>query len=295
MKRSLAYSIPMCLALVASGCALNPFAGDPVKEAKEMTPTGSAFNQALYRAYLTRAEEKAELGQRAAARYFAGRARTAGSGQAVLPEDLAMDRVGQQGFSELNEAHDSLVKLLVDGGRDKAPEDSAQSQSYFDCWVKASEAKDAGEGTRCKTAFGTSVSNLQVALNAAPTTPVTAEATPASAGGGEKRGFTVYFGFDEWHLSAEALTKITEAIDTARKEGQSEIVDAGHTDRAGAAPYNVKLSKRRADVVKEVMVQMGARDEAIKVEAHGESQPAVATADGVKEAKNRRVEITLLP
>lgn len=291
MKRSLAYSIPMCLVLFASGCALNPFGGDPVKEAKEMTPTGSAFNQALYRAYLTRAEEKAELGQRPAARYFAARARTAGGGQAVLPEDLAMDRVGQESFGELNEAHDSLVKLLVDGGRDKAPEESAQSQSYFDCWVKASEAKDAGESTRCKTAFGTSVSNLQVALNAtpAPTTPV------AEAPVGEKKEFTVYFGFDEWHLSAEALTKITEAIDTARKEGQSEIVDAGHTDRAGAAPYNVKLSKRRADVVKEVMVQMGARGEAIKVEAHGESQPAVATADGVKEAKNRRVEITLLP
>lgn len=293
MKRSLAYSIPMCLALAASGCALNPFGGDPVKEAKEMAPTGSAFNQALYRAYLTRAEEKAELGQRTAARYFAGRARTAGSGQAVLPEDLAMDRVGREGFGELNSAHDGLVKLLVEGGRDKAPEESAQSQSYFDCWVKASEAKDAGETARCKSAYGTSVSNLQVALNAAPTTPVTAEAT--SPAGGQKRNYTVYFGFDEWHLSAEALTKITEAIDTARKEGQSEIVDAGHTDRAGAAPYNVRLSKRRADVVKEVMVQMGARGEAIKVEAYGESKPAVATADGVKEAKNRRVEITLVP
>jgi outer membrane protein OmpA-like peptidoglycan-associated protein len=55
------------------------------------------------------------------------------------------------------------------------------------------------------------------------------------------------------------------------------------------------LSKRRADVVKEVMIQMGARGDAIKVEAHGESDPAVKTADGVKEAKNRRVEIHLVP
>ena len=51
---------------------------------------------------------------------------------------------------------------------------------------------------------------------------------------------------------------LAEAIDTARKEGQSEIIASGHTDRAGSPAYNVKLSKRRADVVKEVMVQMGA-------------------------------------
>jgi OOP family OmpA-OmpF porin len=291
MKRSLAFSIPLCLA-VAAGCALNPFAGDPVKQAKAMTPTGAPFNQALYRAYLSRAGEKAELGQRNASRYFAARARTAGSGAAVLPEDLAMDRLGQESFSELTKAHDSLAKLLVEGGRDKAPEESAQAQSYFDCWVKAVEDKDGGETTRCKTGFGTGISNLQTALNV---TPQPAEIATPGEPSGQRREYVVYFGFDEWHLSAEALTKITQAIDTARKEGQGEIIDAGHTDTAGSDTYNVTLSKRRADVVKEVMIQMGARGDAIKVEAHGESDPAVKTANGVKEAKNRRVEIHLVP
>jgi OOP family OmpA-OmpF porin len=293
MKRSLAFAIPLCLS-VAAGCALNPFSSDPVKQAKEMTPTGSPFNQALYRAYLTRAGEKDELGQRDAARYFAARARTAGSGGAVLPEDLAIGRLGPEPFAELNKAHDSLAKLLVEGGRDKAPEESAQAQSYFDCWVKASEDKDGGETTRCKTAFGTGVSNLQTALNAPPDSQ-TAETAAQAEPSGQRREFIVHFGFDEWHLSAEALTKITQAIETARKEGQGEIVDAGHTDRSGSDAYNVTLSKRRADVVKEVMIQMGARGDAIKVEAHGESDPAVKTADGVKEPRNRRVEINLVP
>lgn len=294
MKRTLAVAISLSLAM-AAGCALNPFGGDPIKQAKEITPVGSPFNQALYRAYITRAEEKSQIGQREAARYFAARARTAGDGKAVLPEDLAMDRLGQDAFTELNTAHTDLSKLLVEGGRDRAPEESAQAQSYFDCWVKATEAKDASETARCKTAYGTGLASLQTALNVTPTT-TTASAQPAPAGGeGMRREYTVYFGFDEWHLSAEALTTITEAIDTARKEGQSEIIDAGYADRAGAAAYNMRLSQRRADVVKEVMVQMGARGEAIKTEAHGENDPAVKTADGVKEAKNRRVEITLVP
>jgi len=293
MKRNLAVAISFVLA-IATGCALNPFGHDPVRQAKQITPVGSAFNQALYRAYLTRAEEKADLGQRAAARYFAGRARTAGGGSAVLPEDLAMDKLGQDAFGELSAAHDSLGKLLVEGGRDRAPEESAQTQSFYDCWAKAAEAKNAGETARCKTAYGSGITSLQTALNVTPTT--TADSTPpAPAPTGEKREYKIYFGFDEWHLSAEALTTITEAIDSARKEGQSEIVAAGHSDRAGPADYNVKLSQHRADVVKEVMVQMGARADAIRVEAHGEADPAVKTADGVKEAKNRRVEIILVP
>lgn len=294
MMRSLA--VATLVLAMATGCALNPFGHDPVKQAKEITPVGSPFNQALYRAYLTRAEEKADLGQRSAASYFAGRARTAGDGKAVLPEDLAMDKLGQDAFGELNQAHDNLGKLLVDGGRDHAPEESAQVQSFFDCWVKAAEAKDTSETSRCRTAYGTGITNLQTALNVPPNTTAdnTAPGT-APATSGEKREFKIYFGFDEWHISAEALTTITEAIDTARKEGQSQIIDAGYTDRAGPAPYNVKLSQHRADVVKDVMVQMGARADAISVEAHGETDPAVATADGVKEAKNRRVEITLVP
>jgi OOP family OmpA-OmpF porin len=294
MKRSLAVLISFTL-IVLAGCALNPFGGgDPVDRAKNLTPTGSAFNQALYRAYLTRAEEKKQIGKSDAAKYFADRARVAADGRAILPEDLAVDRVGQQAFTDLDGARNNLVKYLVDGGRDQAPEEAAQSQSYFDCWVKSAEAKESAEVTRCKTAFTGALTNLQTAINATPGQPATASgAGPAPTAQG--RNYTVYFDLNEWHLSAEALTTITDAINTARSEGQSQIVSAGHADRSGSAPYNMKLSRRRADFVKDTMVEMGARAEAIKVEAYGETKPAVPTEDGVKEPKNRRVEISLMP
>ena len=290
MKRSFALAITLSLAM-AAGCSLNPFSSDPLKQAREVKPRGTPFNQALYRAYLTRAEEKAQLGKRGDVRYFASRARAAGAGQAILPEDISKTRV-DGAFGDLSAAHDNLEKLLVEKGRDTAPEESAQAQSFFDCWAKAAEVKDASEATRCKSSYDSGLTTLQAALNPAPQTDKPAQAEAQS---GDKRGYAVYFGFDEWHLSAEALTTITESIDTARKEGQSEIHDAGYADTAGSAAYNMKLSKRRADVVREVMVQMGARGEAIKTEAHGEKDLAVPTADGVKEAKNRRVEITLVP
>lgn len=284
MKRTIALALSLSLLLVA-GCALNPFARDPLREARNATPVGSPFSQALYRAYLARAEEKVQVGKSGAARYFATQASSAAGGKAILPLDL------QSGASkDLTTARSSLVKYLVDGGRDKAPEESAQSQSYFDCWARAAQNGDSSEVSRCKGAFGKALSNLQVALNATPT-PVASNA-PATP---QERDYRVYFGFDEWHLTAQALDTITKAIDTARSEGQSQIVSSGYADRAGPAAYNMKLSRRRAEVVKDTMVEMGARKEAVEVKAYGETHLAVQTPDGVRNPKNRRVEIALIP
>jgi OOP family OmpA-OmpF porin len=88
---------------------------------------------------------------------------------------------------------------------------------------------------------------------------------------------------------------ITHAIDTARAGGQTHITIVGHTDTSGSADYNQKLSVRRANVVVEAMVDMGARRAAIQTSGVGESDLAVQTPDNTKEAKNRRTVIGLLP
>ena len=69
----------------------------------------------------------------------------------------------------------------------------------------------------------------------------------------------------------------------------------GHTDTSGTPGYNQALSVRRANVVKDVLVQMGARPESVQTSGVGESDLAVSTGDGVKEPKNRRSVITLQP
>ena len=56
---------------------------------------------------------------------------------------------------------------------------------------------------------------------------------------------------------------------------------------------NNALSQRRAEVVASELVARGISREEIGVTAFGESRPLVATADGVREPQNRRVEIVL--
>ena len=88
---------------------------------------------------------------------------------------------------------------------------------------------------------------------------------------------------------------LTDVINTARTGGQTNITIVGHTDTSGPSDYNQKLSVRRANVVVEALVDMGARRTALHASGVGETDLALQTEDGVKEAKNRRTVITLQP
>jgi len=118
---------------------------------------------------------------------------------------------------------------------------------------------------------------------------------PAPAQAAANNLFTVYFDFDSWTLKAEQLKVLDDVIATARAGGQSNINIVGHTDTSGSSEYNQRLSVKRANVVVEALVQMGARRAALHASGVGETDLAVETGDGVKEAKNRRTVVSLQP
>ena len=83
-------------------------------------------------------------------------------------------------------------------------------------------------------------------------------------------------------------------METLKKEATTEaVIVAGHTDSVGTDAYNMKLSKRRAESVRNYLASHGIAGDRIRVEAFGESQPVASndTADG--RAQNRRVELHL--
>ncbi len=89
--------------------------------------------------------------------------------------------------------------------------------------------------------------------------------------------------------SAERLPAMVKAI-LARKNYEITII--GHTDRTGDDASNLRLSKKRTMAVKQLLVNQGIPEEALKtIQHYGENVPLVPTADGVAEPKNRRVEI----
>lgn len=73
-----------------------------------------------------------------------------------------------------------------------------------------------------------------------------------------------------------------------------KICIEGHTDSSGSEAFNLDLSQRRADAVKQLLVQNGIADDRIESVGKGEAHPVASNANEAGKAKNRRVDIILL-
>ena len=106
--------------------------------------------------------------------------------------------------------------------------------------------------------------------------------------------FTVYFVTG----SATELAPESRAVMDALKaelvrRPAPEITVIGHTDRVGNEDANDALSASRAQTVSDMLVASGTKTFSLDVTGRGEREPLVATADGVAEPRNRRVEISV--
>lgn len=124
--------------------------------------------------------------------------------------------------------------------------------------------------------------------------PTTRTAAPAPVAACDDVEFIVYFGWDESSLTTQAAQTIATAAQRAEQCDITRVSIEGHTDSSGDAGYNVRLSERRARVVRDELVRRGVPASLIAIEARGENELAVATGDNVREPQNRRSEVVIV-
>lgn len=107
------------------------------------------------------------------------------------------------------------------------------------------------------------------------------------------KAFTVYFDFDSAKLTKGAKETLKEIVKAVKAKNPAKVTVAGFADSKGSMVYNQVLSEKRAEAVANELDAHGVDTKIVLRSAHGESQLAVKTDDGIAEAQNRRVIVEL--
>ncbi len=106
-----------------------------------------------------------------------------------------------------------------------------------------------------------------------------------------RQSYMVFFDFDRAAITPEARQIIAAAAQDFKSGRYVRIVVTGHTDTMGTNSYNKKLSMRRAYAVQREFESHGIPSTSVATVGVGKDSLMVPTADGVREAQNRRAEI----
>ncbi|MEO6848260.1 MAG: OmpA family protein [Chthoniobacterales bacterium] len=99
----------------------------------------------------------------------------------------------------------------------------------------------------------------------------------------------VYFGFDSYSVGDSEKGKIDD-VAAAIKDSQKTIIVAGFTDERGTDEYNRGLGEKRAEAVRQALIDKGVSAGRIQTVSFGKEMPADSGSGDAAWAKNRRVE-----
>ncbi len=110
---------------------------------------------------------------------------------------------------------------------------------------------------------------------------------------GSPTSFVLYFIEGKDELTAESQAQLDGVFAELKRRPLPDIVVIGHTDTVGALDFNDRLSRARADRMRDLLVERGLPGDRIQAAGRGKRELLVPTEDNVPEPLNRRVEINV--
>ena len=174
----------------------------------------------------------------------------------------------------------------------------------YDCWVEQLEENwQFDDIENCRSKFYTNYDKIVVARQETANvvsqkdSSIQSKSSSTSKNNNEKEvnkvfHVRVFFSFDSHILDELETSKLDNIIENASSNKDLDLYIEGHTDTKGSEKYNLTLSNKRTNFIKNLLEKNNVSNR-ITIEAFGEKKPLFLTKDNVKEKKNRRAEITL--
>ena len=105
----------------------------------------------------------------------------------------------------------------------------------------------------------------------------------------------VTFAVNKAILTDEAKTLLNKLVNILREYPDTNVLIAGHTDSTGSDALNMALSEKRAKAVTAYFENAGLASSRFTTKWYGETQPAYDNSTPEGRAKNRRVNIAIVP
>ena len=266
----------VCAATVMLAACANTYEVDTVAM---MEAKGDAFAQALHKRYVERAQFEVGEGNWGSVGFFNSRAKMAAMGEAVAVQAPARRHL-KVDAGAIASAYGDLTAALKTNAPQTTPDACARAQTWFEHWME--QAEEGHQDDHIAWTRGEYMKAIEECQGAKPMAMPMAD-MPAP--------LIVYFAHDSADVTGAVEALIERAVEAAKAAGATRAVLIGHTDRSGADGYNMTLSLARVNAVAQSLMTHSRGMLETATSHAGETSPQVATADGVKERMNRRVEV----
>ncbi len=289
----------ICLLIFLGGCSAS------YKQLSKMeNKEPKNFQEHLLSEYKKRASfEAEEMHDWNSAKLYSEKALKSLETDEIYPEEISYWKIPEENINEIKIAYDNLMTIYKDA-KNIDPFNLARAISSLDCWSEQQEENwQTWDINSCKNDFLNAMHSIYEKISAEKDEQETVnkknnnsedetkdEVTIVTKNENKELMQIIYFDFDQFKLSEVSKDKIKKFLNNYGSIINEYLV-VGHTDTKGTNKYNLSLSIKRAEVVKEILINNGIEQSNIKILGKGEESLAVDTPDDTKQPANRRVEI----
>jgi peptidoglycan-associated lipoprotein len=105
----------------------------------------------------------------------------------------------------------------------------------------------------------------------------------------------VFFGYDSWTISEEGQQVLRRNAEWLRAHGMTKLKVEGHCDERGTSAYNLVLGEKRAESVRNYLMDLGVKGDRLTVVSYGKELPVCYDPLESCYQQNRRGHLVVQP